>query len=203
MALSTATPAASRRSDDRSPPTSPPCSARTWCVLALVLQLALATGGCRSDRQTPEEALRQFVSDVQNRRAKDAWAAISAQSRAKITEQAEAVAQAAGKKPPKPAAMALFSHLELVALRMPESASVVSPLGNQVMLRVSVEGGKTANLKMVLEDNRWKVDLLDALEPYSGAGMGTSTTAAVRPATPAAPDPATAPPPPDPETTAN
>ena len=66
-----------------------------------------------------------------------------------------------------------------------------------------MEGGKTANLKMVLEDNRWKVDLLDALEPYSGAGMGTSTTAAVRPATPAAPDPATAPPPPDPETTAN
>ncbi len=181
MALSTATPARSRRAPNRAP-------RRAFIAHASAFALSCTIVGCRNDRPTPEEALRQFLQSLRSRRAKDAWGALSSGSRTKITELAKQTAEARGEPVPKEHAAALFTELELVALREPESVSVVSPLGNEVMLRVSVKGGQTANIRMVLEESRWKVDLMDALEPYDGAGIRTATTApAAPPAAPPAP----------------
>jgi hypothetical protein len=137
-----------------------------------VLALAIALTGCRAEVPTPEAALSQFVQDVRTRRAAAVWAGLSAASRAELERRAQAIAEATGAPVEKDPARLLFTDLELVAIDKPEAVTVVSPVGSEVMLQVSLAGGRSARLRMVREGTRWKVDLLGSFEGFPGYGAG-------------------------------
>jgi len=142
----------------------------TSATRALLLLLALALAACRGPADTPEVALREFVQLIRARRAAPAWALVSAKSQAQLEALAKAQAEATGAQPTEEPAALLFELIELAALRKIESVSVVSPIGHEVTLRVWVEGGQTANVEMVREGGRWKVDLIESLVKTSTAG---------------------------------
>lgn len=136
--------------------------------LALALSAALLAGlasGCNNQRETPEDALRRFISDVKQHRLQQAWGALSTASKADLEERAKALADAAGDKSERKPERLLVEQLELLVLRSPESISVASRLDKDVVLRVSVEGGESANVHMVREGAGWKVDLMRSLAP--------------------------------------
>jgi len=140
-------------------------SLRRIAVL-LSTALALATGvGCRPSAATPEESLRGFLSDVKQRRAEPAWGALSKPSKEALLADAKAIAEVTGDEPETDPAKLLFERSELLLLRVPESISVASRPGDVAVLRVPVEGGASANVRMVREGAAWKVDLMGSLDP--------------------------------------
>lgn len=144
--------------------------ARRWALVAACLLLLVATStGCKERRNSPEASLRTFLSQVYARQAKQAWQGLSKSSRDALRADAEALAQAAGESAAKTSPEdLLFSQAELTLLAKPDSISVVSPLGgDEVLLRVTVEEGPSANVRMVREGKDWKVDLVGSLEPMT------------------------------------
>ena len=177
MAMSTTSPRVLNSSAHESP-RGPARSRMNWALYFVVLAL---TCGCRENSKTPEAALKQFISDIQNRRAQPAWNALSTASRADFERRSRAV----DKNSPTPSATALapkaadssatsginaarilFSEFELHAMSTPESISVASRLGSEVSLRVSPKSGPSANIRMIREGTSWKVDLLASLEAF-------------------------------------
>ena len=161
---------------------------RTLEKIAVLLSMALVcaqVGACRPSAATPEEALRGFLQDVRARRAPAAWAAISTPSQQALLADAARLAEATGDPPETDPAKLLFERSELMALRQPESISVASRPGDVALLRVPVEGGASANVRMVREGAAWKVDLVGSLErrpelpPPTGGPVPTATTSAV------------------------
>ena len=150
-----------------------------WVRFAILIALATTLSGCRTDTTTPEGALRQFINNVQIHRADEVYDGLSAASRAELHARARAQAEATGAEPVTDRSQLLFRETQLIALRKPESISVASPLGTEVTVRVSVEGGQTAEVKMVREGTTWKVDLFDSLQasPDPGRTGPSSTTA--------------------------
>jgi hypothetical protein len=131
--------------------------------LMLVCGLFLAAR-CAGHPATPEDALKRFLADLNAHRTDAAWAALSQRSKSELKKQAEALASAAGEKPDL-TPQALLDRTELMVLRAPESISIASPIGPEVMLRVSVKGGESANVHMIREGSDWKVDLVPSLQP--------------------------------------
>jgi hypothetical protein len=137
--------------------------------------------GCPRDRPRPEEALEAFLADIQYGRADAAWAALSEGSRQSLIERHRTLATGAGEATEETPAQILFGDLNLVVMSPPESIIVASPLGNEVMLRVAVAGGKSADIRMVREGVAWKVDLTSSLHPAPPLDAmlpGTSTISA-------------------------
>lgn len=147
---------------------------RLWFWAAL----AVAAPGCNEKKQEPEDAFRRFAADVNARRADAAWAALTESSQQELERRHEAIAEASGsgsgaeagsgsgaekKQKATPGSM-LFEQLGLVVLSAPESVVIVSPPGREVLLRVTVKDGKTADVRMVREGARWKVDLMGSLK---------------------------------------
>lgn len=143
-----------------------------------VVALVALVGSCANKRPKPEEALEAFLADVQYGRADSAWAALTEESRTRLLERHRALAEAAGKPVDETPAKILFGDLGLVVQSPPESIVVASPLGNEVTLRVTVEGGRSAEIRMVREGVRWKVDLTGSLEraPPLALGLGKTST---------------------------
>lgn len=166
---------------------------RTLEKIAVLLSMALVcaqVGACRPSAATPEDALRGFLQDVRARRAPAAWAALSAPSQEAILADAARLAEATGDPPETDPAKLLFERSELMTLRQPESISVASRPGDVALLRVPVEGGASANVRMVREGAAWKVDLVGSLErrpelppaapvPTATVSATDTTTAAV------------------------
>lgn len=168
MALSTATPLT---------------VARLSCLL-----LFGNIAGCPGRAETPEGALETFLANVRSRRGAPAYKALSAASRTEMERRAKTRAEMTGEAVETDPAQLIFSDLELVALRKPASIRVAGPLGDAVDLRVSVEGGETAIVKMVREGRGWKVDLFGSLDPFEVSGSETATTTpAAEGAVPSAP----------------
>jgi hypothetical protein len=131
------------------------------------LASSLPLAGCKDRSNSPEASLRTFLGQVYNRQAKQAWLGLSKGSQETLRKDAEALARAAGEPAPKTTPEGLlFEDSELTLLAKPGSISVVSPLGGEeVLLRVTIEEGPSANIKMVREGRHWKVDLVGSLEP--------------------------------------
>lgn len=152
-------------------------------VACLLLGLTLAAG-CKERRSSPEASLRTFLAQLYARQAKQAWQGLSKSSREALKRDAEALARAAGDPEVKTSPEdLLFNQTELTLLAKPGSISVVSPLGgDEVLLRVTVEEGASANIRMVREGKEWKVDLVGSLEPLGfevPAATKTSTRAGI------------------------
>lgn len=164
---------------------------RTLEKIAVLLSMALVcaqVGACRPGAATPEDALRGFLQDVRARRAPAAWAALSTPSQQALLADAARLAEATGDPPETDPAKLLFERSELMALRAPESISVASRPGDVALLRVPVEGGASANVRMVREGAAWKVDLVGSLErrpELPAPRVPTATTSATGTTTPA------------------
>jgi hypothetical protein len=145
--------------------------------------LLVVLAACKSARPDPEEALRTFLTDLRNGRADAAWLALSEGSQKEINARHKALVDAGAKtKGAKPAQM-LFEDLGLMMVNPPESIAVASPHGQELMLRVSVKDGRSADIRMVREGELWKVDLTGSLKPapaleagLEGKKVETSTT---------------------------
>ena len=134
---------------------------------AVFLLLAGAcTPACKGTPTTPEDTLREFLTDLKSRKAKEAWAALTKESQQAIIEDDAALAKAAGTEPESDPARLLYERAEIVLLNAPESISIASRPGDSVVLRVAVEGGKSASIRMVREGPAWKVDLLKSVQPF-------------------------------------
>jgi hypothetical protein len=139
--------------------------AHSLCILAI----SLAAVGCPENKMDPEDAFRKFAKDLHERHAEAAWPALTAATRTELERRHRALIEARGQKTPKEneplAAEILFEELGLVLLNPVESVAVVSPPGgSEVMLRVSVKDGRSADIKMVREGQTWKVDLMSSLQ---------------------------------------
>src|SRR5262245_43335280 len=112
-----------------------------------VIALSCASAGCADRRPRPEQALNAFLADLQYGRAEAAWAALSEPSRQKLLERHKRLSEAHGKATDDTPAQILFGDLGIVPMSPPESVVVVSPLGNEAKLRVTVAGGKSADIR--------------------------------------------------------
>jgi predicted nucleic acid-binding Zn-ribbon protein len=150
-------------------------------VLLLAASIAASSGACArsgSDgpvslrQDPPEAALDAFFTDLRFQRVDRAYAALAHRSRTWLEERHRRLQRAAtpADQPSDDASIdrheLLYRTLDLTLLSPPESIVVVSPPGDRVTLRVTVEGGASAEVVMVREDGRWKVDLESTL----GAG---------------------------------
>ena len=150
-----------------------------------VIALSCASGGCADRRPRPEEALNAFLADLQYGRAEAAWAALSESSRQKLIERHRLLSDARGKPADETPSQILFGDLGIVVMSPPESVVVVSPLGNEAKLRVTVAGGRSADIRMVREGAAWKVDLFGSLEDApdltARLGQGSARTSTSTP----------------------
>ena len=133
-------------------------------ALFWVIALSCAAAGCADRRPRPEDALNAFLADLQYGRAESAWAALSESSRQKLIERHRLLFEAGGQKTDDTPSEILFGDLGIVVMSPPESVVVVSPLGNEAKLRVTVAGGRSADIRMVREGSGWKIDLMASLE---------------------------------------
>ncbi len=133
---------------------------------ALIL-LVLSLGAC-AKTPGPEETLERFLADLRFGQSDKAWAALSANTQKAVTERHHARRKAAGlpAQDPKPADL-LYADLKLTVLSAPESVAVASPLGDTVKLRVSVKDGASADIWMVRDGPKWRVDLERSLTATS------------------------------------
>lgn len=130
----------------------------------LAVGFALLALGCRPAESRPEQALETFLQEVSFGRAEAAWTKLSSGSQAALRERHRRLREAAGQPPeePEPARL-LYGTAGLTVLNPAESVAVVSPPGDVVTLRVSVEGGSSAEVRMVKEEGGWRVDLRDLI----------------------------------------
>lgn len=134
--------------------------------------LAVALGGCPRPEVQPEDALRRFLADLQYGRADAAWAALSEGSKEELLKRHRTLAQARQQPATDRPAEILYGELGIEVLASPENIVVVSPLGPEVVLRVAVKGGRSAELRMQRSGEDWRVDLVSALHPAPALDEG-------------------------------
>lgn len=130
--------------------------------------LLACAAACQQPPQQPEDVLEAFLTDLQFGRAEQALGHLDRKTRDDLRARWNELEAARNPKTPPAEPTAsdlLYRVLDLSLLRAPESVAVVSPPGDRVTLRVSVEGGRSAEVSLVKEEDRWKVDLRDVLRP--------------------------------------
>jgi hypothetical protein len=130
-------------------------------TLSILLPALLLIGGCPQTSPGPEASLRQFLDHVKQGRGADAFRSLTQENQKVLLDKmhslrgAEEGADAAG--------AFLFDEFGLSALSDPENIVIVSPIGKEVRLRVSVEQGRSADIRLVQEGGHWSVDLLGSM----------------------------------------
>jgi hypothetical protein len=153
-------------------------------VLAMTLALCPALAGCQQASPKPEDSLKQFLGAVRYKRGQVAWDLLSAKSQVELKKRAAELAEIQNTAVQSKPSELLFGQLELIALRTPESISVVSPIDSTASLQVSLENGQTTSIEMIREGPAWKVDLFASLslvptmpKPNTALDAATSDTA--------------------------
>jgi len=127
--------------------------------------LCIAASAC-AEVQTPEGALEAFLEDAQRGRWARAAERVSADGLEWLRSRHAALHGEAEAKAADPEA--LFDAVGLQVEQAPDSIVVVSPMGQRVTLRATVDEGRSAEFPMVEEDGTWKVDLGRALQVPEG-----------------------------------
>ncbi len=143
----------------------------------VLLMLGATTTGCKKQEPRPEEVLKAFLADLQFGRAKHAWLSLTEQTQKELLKRHHTLTKADGEKATEKPETILFSELGLVVLAAPENIVVVSPIGNEVRLRATVKGGKSAELYLRKESGGWKIDLLKSLPPAPSLTQSLTHTA--------------------------
>ncbi len=129
---------------------------QTLAALLLgALALALVVG-CRDDSR-PEPALQNFLSALRRGDTDATWACFSKQTQSGL----EAFWQA--KAPPgaasRPVKDVLFENGLVRAMREVVRIEVLTQSGGKAVLEIVDDSDEKQQLRMVLEDGRWKIDL--------------------------------------------
>lgn len=138
-------------------------------VVALALLVfTLVFSACPQRQSDAKETASQFLNDIRARRGDAAFARLSEGSQTELRRRHLALVKAGGGEPDVAPAYLIFKTLDVELLSTPESIVEASrPDGAEVLLRVSVKSGESADLRMVRENDAWKVDLFRSLAPTS------------------------------------
>lgn len=144
--------------------------------VSLVHMLALEAGCARDPRSTPEDALASWVSAMQASRSdlgarRHAFELLSAHARASLGERAARASQLSGREIQPwemlaPGRFAMRFAFDRTALR-------TRIQGEHATVTVFGPAGEYADVPMVREDGRWRVDLdLPPMQPVRSDGDG-------------------------------
>ncbi|MBI3182662.1 MAG: DUF4878 domain-containing protein [Myxococcales bacterium] len=130
------------------------------CAFALTL-LALCSG-CRGPKwDTPEDAYASFAQALERGETKVAYEALSEDTRKAIETRSKEISSASGGAVKDEPALLAFATghrpqplTQVKVARREEASAVVS----------ATSGGETAEVRMVKEGERWKVDLSDSFK---------------------------------------
>jgi hypothetical protein len=129
--------------------------------LSLPLLALLTLAGCnRAD--TPVKAYTGFHEHVKKQEFKQAYEALSEESRKAIATRTQAVQEGSGGALKAEPPLLLFAN-SVVPADVPE-VTLVSQEGDVATVRV-VSSGQTREVRLVREASGWKIDLSESLKP--------------------------------------
>jgi len=126
-----------------------------FLLVLFVVGLALAAG-CRDDAK-PEAALQNFLTALRRADGEATWNALSKQSRSGLEAfwQAKAPAGSAS----RPVKEVLFESGLMRTMREVVRVEVVTQSGGKAVLELVDDADEKQQLRLVLEDGSWKIDL--------------------------------------------
>ena len=120
--------------------------------------------GCQPQPLSPEETLQRFLADIRYGQAQSAFLALCMDTQVALRTRHERLASGTPVRG-NIENQILFRELGLEVLHAPENINIASPIGDTVTLRVTVQGGDSANVYLKRERARWCVDLNKTLQP--------------------------------------
>ena len=131
-----------------------------WKSLVLFFGILVLGAGCAEDKSKPEEVLGLFLANLQYElRAKQTWDMLTEENQGILKERYEATHPGADPEPEQ----ILLQAVSPVLIQKPENIVVISPIGNELKMRVSGAQGKSADFYLVRHNDTWKIDLLKSL----------------------------------------
>jgi hypothetical protein len=129
---------------------------RTLCLLVLAVVSWALGAGCR-DGARPETALQSFLSALRRGDTEATWNAFSKQTQTGLEAfwQTKAPPGSAG----RPVKEMLFESGLVRTMREVVRVEVLTQSGGKAVLEIVDEADEKQQLRMVLEDGSWKVDL--------------------------------------------
>ncbi|MBI4814704.1 MAG: hypothetical protein HY791_00515 [Deltaproteobacteria bacterium] len=142
-----------------------------------LMLLSLVISAC-GRATSPEQAASMLLTNLEAGRGDKVWEGLSERSRSELIRRSEARGDKFENTPGK-AARLVFEVGELTLVRSPKSFKVLEAGITRAVLQIEVEGGAPAQLVMVSEGGRWKLDLFGSMTdfPDYGVGVGTSSAA--------------------------
>lgn len=130
-------------------------------MFAALLSLATA---CPERELDAKDTCARFLSAVQTRRGDVAFATLSEASQTELRRRHLALVDAGGGDPDASPAYLIFKTLDVEQMSSVQSIVEASrPDPAEVLLRVAVQSGASADIRMVREGKGWKVDLFGSL----------------------------------------
>lgn len=128
----------------------------TLSLLILAVVGWTLCAGCRDDAR-PETALQSFLSALRRGDTEATWNAFSKQTQSGLEAfwQAKAPPGSAG----RPVKEALFESGLVRTMREVVRVEVLTQSGGKAVLEIVDDADEKQQLRMVLEEGRWKVDL--------------------------------------------
>lgn len=135
----------------------------TRCVCGAAILAAVVSPGCRG--QEPVEAFLGYLEALQGGRGKVAWGYLARSARDRLRKEAEHLQEVTGGKVKRePYDLLLVTSIE--ARRSKRAIKVVETKGDRAILRVGLEAGGSAEVRLIKEEGGWKV--LFGAPPASG-----------------------------------
>jgi hypothetical protein len=136
-------------------------------IVATILA-ASALWACPKQSLDAKQTCEQFLEDIHARRGERAFDKLSEGSKTELRRRHLALVEAGGGDEDASPAYLIFKTLDIERISTPESIAEASrPDDEQVLLRVAVKSGDSADIRMVKEGEAWKVDLFASLQPVS------------------------------------
>lgn len=137
-------------------------------AIAVLGTLLVGLAACPKRELDAKDTCTQFLNDVRNRRGAAAFDALSEASQTELRRRHLELADAGGHDPDASPAYLIFKTLDVELMSTVQSIAEASrPDPAEVLLRVAVQSGKSADIRMIREGTGWKVDLFGSLSPGS------------------------------------
>lgn len=137
-------------------------------VMLLISALAVASLACNRPKwDTPVDAYLSFVRAMQKGDSKTAWYGLSTESKQALEARAKEISEATGgavRASPQP--LFFGGGFEAPPVR---SVQLVSQEGKAAKLSVVAEGGTEREIRMVQEQEGWRLDVTEMLGEMGGS----------------------------------
>jgi hypothetical protein len=136
-------------------------------IPAALCAIALLGTACPKRELDAKQTCTQFLNDVRNRRGAAAFEKLSEASQTELRRRHLALIDVQGGDPDASPAYLIFRTLDIEVMSTVQSIAEASrPDPAEVLLRVAVQSGKSADIRMVREGEGWKVDLFGSLSAH-------------------------------------